>query len=99
MKVVCAASCASFAVAQAAVAEREDALAVSLVQVLGQLDGLGRASNGCMEHRAHEAPLSRRVDGVPRFADAGTIDLPTLASSMRVSAWVWGSGSENLRCS
>jgi hypothetical protein len=44
-----------------------------------------------MENRAHEEPLSGRVDGVPRFADAGTIDLPTLASSMRVSAWVWGS--------
>ena len=86
------------AVAKAAVAEREDALAVLLVQILGQLDGLGGTSDrGMAEHGAHGPPLSRRVDGVPRFTDAGTIGLPTLASSsVRVSASVWGGESEKL---
>src|SRR5439155_2346520 len=78
--------------------EREDALAVLLVQILGQLDGLGGTSDrGMAEHGAHAPPpLSRRVDGVPRFIDAGTIGLPTLASSVRVSASVWDGQSEKL---
>src|SRR6266536_340894 len=73
-------------VAKAAVAEREDALAVFLVQVAGQLGRLGGPGGGGMaDERAHRVP-PRCVDGMPPPLGADTLFLPTLASSVRVSA-------------